>query len=90
MSRHPAAWEAAVNRRTGDPPYVRLIAELAAIGWRITELRPERLDGRVVLWHVAIVRVDDVATMTACASDPDVALAELVRYTAADAKERAP
>jgi hypothetical protein len=65
------------------------IAELAAIGWRITELRPERLDGRVVLWHVAIVRVDDVATMTACASDPDVALAELVRYTAPDANVRA-
>lgn len=78
-----------MNRRTGDPPHVRLIAELAAIGWRITELRPERLDGRVVLWRVAIVRVDDVATMTACASDPDVALAELVRYTAPDAKERA-
>lgn len=78
-----------MNRRTGGPPHVRLIAELAAIGWRITELRPERLDGRVVLWHVAIVRVDDVATMTACASDPDVALAELVRYTAVDAKERA-
>lgn len=78
-----------MNRRTGDPPHVRLIAELAAIGWRITELRPERRDGRVGLWHVAIVRVDDVATMTACASDLDVALAELVRYTAADAKERA-
>lgn len=78
-----------MTRRAGAPPYMRLIAELAAIGWRITELRPERLDGRVVLWHVAIVRVDDVATMTACASDPDVALAELVRYTAADAKARA-
>lgn len=78
-----------MNRRTGAPLHVRLIAELAAIGWRITELGPERLDGRVVLWHVAIARVDDVATMTACASDPDVALAELVRYTAADAKERA-
>lgn len=75
-----------MNRRTGAPRYVRLIAELAAIGWRITKLRPERLDGRVVMWHVAIVRVDDVATMTACAPDPDVALAELVRYTAADAE----
>lgn len=53
-----------------------------------TALRPEHLDGRVVLWHVAIVRIDDVATMTACASDPDGALAELVCYTAADAKER--
>jgi hypothetical protein len=78
-----------LHRRTGDPPHVRLIAELAALGWRITELRPEHLDGRVVLWHVAIVRIDHVATMTACASDPDGALAELVRYTAADAKERA-
>ncbi len=78
-----------MSRRTGAPPHVRLIAELATIGWRITELRPERLDGRVVLWHVAIARVDDVATMTACASDPDGALAELVRYTTVDAKERA-
>jgi len=77
-----------VNRRTGNSPHMRVTAELAAIGWRITELRPERLDRRVVLWHVAIARVDDVATMTACASDPAGALAELVCYTAADAKER--
>jgi len=77
-----------VNRRTGNSPHMRVTAELAAIGWRITELRPERLDRCVVLWHVATARVDDVATITACASDPDGALAELVCYTAADAKER--
>lgn len=77
-----------MNRRTGNPPHVRVIAELAAIGWRITALGPERLDGRVVRWHVAIARVDEVATMTACASDPDGALAEFGCYTAADAKER--
>lgn len=77
-----------MNRRTGNSPHVRLIAELAPIGWRITELRPQRLDRRVVLWHVAIARVDDVATMTACASDPDGALADLVCDTAADAQER--
>jgi len=78
-----------LHRRTGAPPHVRLIAELAAVGWRITALWPERLDGHVVLWHVAITRVDDVATMTACATEPDGALAELVRYTAVDATERA-
>jgi hypothetical protein len=83
------AWEAAVNRRTGDPPHVRLIAALAAIGWRIPELWPERLDGGVVRWHVVIARVDDVATMTARVSDPDGALAEFVRATMADAQERA-
>ena len=32
-----------LHRRTDAPPHVRLIAELAGIGWRITELRPRRV-----------------------------------------------
>ena len=69
-------------------PHVHLIDALDSIGWRVVEMRPERLDGRAALWHVGIARVDDVASMTAIASDPDAALGELVRYTAIDAENR--
>lgn len=69
-------------------PHVHLIDALDALGWRVVEMRPDRLDGRVSLWHVTVTRVDTVATMTAIASDPDAALGELVRYTAVDAEGR--
>ena len=69
-------------------PHVHLIDALDAIGWRVVELRPDRLDGKVSLWHVTITRVDLVASMTAIASDPDAALGELVRYTVVDAEDR--
>ena len=60
-----------------------LIAGLDAIGWRVTELRPSG-GCELVLWHVTIERVDHVASMTATAPDPDVALEELARYAATD------
>ncbi len=63
--------------------HVSVIAALEAIGWRVTELRPS-VDH--AMWHVTIERVDLVAKMTVTAPDPDAALEELARYTAADAQ----
>ena len=37
------------------------------------------------LWRVTIQRYDENASMTMVEADPDVALAELVRYAQADA-----
>lgn len=63
--------------------HVSVIAALEAIGWRVTELRPS-VDH--ALWHVTIGRVDQVASMTVTAPDPDVALEELARYAGTDAE----
>jgi hypothetical protein len=66
---------------------VRHIIALEAFGWRVIQLRPSIVGGEVALWYVAITRVDLDASMTMSATDPDVALAELVRYASADATE---
>jgi len=87
----PAKKSSLPRRSPQDPhgrSHVRLIDALDALGWRVVELRPDRFDGKVSLWHVTITRVDFVASMTAIASDPDAALGELVRYTAVDAEDR--
>jgi hypothetical protein len=81
--RHGAERVRAIRRL--DPrarAHVVVIEALEAIGWRVIELRPS-IDRE--LWHVTIERVDLVASMTATAPDPDVALEELARYAAADA-----
>jgi hypothetical protein len=65
---------------------VRHIVELAAIGWHVVGLRPSRTDDPPpALWHVTIERFDESATMSIVEDDPDVALAQLVRYAQADA-----
>ena len=61
---------------------------LDAAGWRVVEIRPPISREEGGLWHVAIQRVDLVASMTAIASDPDAALAELVRYASVDATKQ--
>ncbi|HWO23694.1 MAG TPA: hypothetical protein VNO30_33360 [Kofleriaceae bacterium] len=69
-------------------PLERHFLALDAVGWRVVEIRPPVSRDEGALWRVAITRVDLVASMTATASDPDVALAELVRYASADGREQ--
>ena len=80
--RHGAE-PARATRHREPRTHVIVIEALEAIGWRVSELRPS-IDRE--LWHVTIERVDLVASMTATAPDPDVALEELARYAAADAQ----
>ena len=69
-------------------PLVRHLIALEAAGWRVVELRPSVSRGEPALWRAAITRVDLDASMTVSATDPEVALAELVRYASADASEQ--
>ena len=69
-------------------PLVDHFIALDGVGWRVVEIRPPISRDEGGLWHVAITRVDFVASMTATAPDPNVALAELVRYASADATEQ--
>lgn len=71
-----------------DCPLERHFIALDAVGWRVVEIRPPVSRDEGDLWHVAITRVDYVASMTASAPEPDVALAELVRYASADGREQ--
>jgi hypothetical protein len=64
---------------------VRYIVELEAIGWHVVGLRPRRTGDEPALWRVTIQRYDENASMTMVEAEPDVALAELVRYAQADA-----
>jgi len=66
-------------------PLVSHIIALEAIGWHVVGLRPSITGDEPALWCVTIERTDENASMTATEEDPDVALAELVRYTQADA-----
>lgn len=70
------------------PPHARHIAALDALGWRVVAFRPSIPSGESSLWDVTITRVDLDASMTVTATNPDVALAELVRYASADATEK--
>ncbi len=73
-----------------DPPstdprlYVAALLELRSRGWHVSEIRPDR--DAPVLWRVVIVRYDRSAWITVIEADPDDALAELLRYAAADAE----
>ena len=69
-------------------PLVGYFIALEAVGWRVHEIRPPVSRDEGGLWRVTIDRVDFVASMTAAAPDPGVALAELVRYASADATEQ--
>jgi hypothetical protein len=79
------------GRDDGDPdrqgrPHVATLATLAALGWHVTEIRPDR--DAPVQWRVEIRRYDGaVAIVVLDASDPDAALEELARYAAADAED---
>jgi hypothetical protein len=72
--------EQAPHRR----PLVQRIVELEALGWHVVGFRPSRTGDEPPLWRVTIERHDEGASMTMVEVDPDVALAELVRYARAD------
>ncbi len=89
--RHGAALAHAIRRP--DPParpHVATIVTLGAIGWYVTEIRPDIDRDAPVLWHVTITRYDKNLSITLAEADPDVALEELARYAAADAARGAP
>jgi hypothetical protein len=73
------------RRLTPDARIVSHVVALDALGWRVVELRPSSIDGEVTLWRVTAERLDRDASMHMAAEEPDVALAELVRYASADA-----
>ena len=65
---------------TPDPrPHVAALVELASLGWRVTEIRPDRALGRVT-----ITRYDGDATIGVTNIDPDAALDETLRYASVD------
>ncbi|HWO26379.1 MAG TPA: hypothetical protein VNO30_46945 [Kofleriaceae bacterium] len=70
------------NPGTDPRPHVAALRELSVLGWRVTEIRPDR-----ALWRVTVTRYDGDATIGVTDSDPDEALDEAVRYAAVDAEE---
>jgi hypothetical protein len=48
-------------------------------------LRPSSTGDEPTLWRLTIQRHDENASITLIEADPDVALAELIRYAQADA-----
>ena len=88
LRRHDPKAEPAESPPQGARPLVRHLVALEAAGWCVVELRPLIDCGETALWRAAITRVDLDASMAVSAVDPDAALAELVRYASADAKER--
>ncbi|HWO22351.1 MAG TPA: hypothetical protein VNO30_26515 [Kofleriaceae bacterium] len=70
------------NSDTDPRPHVAALFELSALGWRVTEIRPDR-----ALWRVTVTRYDGDATIGVTDADPDEALDEAVRYAAVDAEE---
>jgi hypothetical protein len=66
---------------------VRHIVALEAAGWHLVGLRTSLAgpEAETALWRVTIARFDEDASITVTEADPDVALAELVRYAQADA-----
>jgi|SRR5688572_8698199 len=88
LHRHISKAEPASSPRSRSRPLVDYFIALEAVGWRVVEIRPPISSDEGSLWRLRIDRVDFVASMTATAPDPDVALAELVRYASADATEQ--
>jgi hypothetical protein len=66
-------------------PLVRRIVELETLGWHVVGLRPSRTGDEPTLWSVTIKRYDEGASMTSVEVDPDLALANLLRYARVDA-----
>src|SRR6187549_771500 len=73
------------NSDTDPRPHVAALRELGALGWRVTEIRPDR-----ALWRVTVTRYDGDATIGVTDPDPDEALDEAVRSAAVDADEARP
>ncbi|HWO23879.1 MAG TPA: hypothetical protein VNO30_34290 [Kofleriaceae bacterium] len=70
----------AASTHTPDPrPHVAALLELASLGWRVTEIRPDR-----ALWRVTVTRYDGDATIGVTNIDPDAALDETLRYASVD------
>jgi hypothetical protein len=87
LRRHEPKAAAAASPPPGARPLVRHLTALDAAGWRVVELRPLMACGEPALWRAAITRVDLDASISVSATDPEVALAELVRYASVDATE---
>ncbi len=83
--RHGAA---RASRRSDERgrPLVATLGALGALGWHVTEIRPDR--DASALWRVTITRYDGNLSFTLIEADPDVALEELARYAAADGEDR--
>jgi hypothetical protein len=94
MDRVRAVLAALGGRDDVDPdrrvrPHVATLAALGALGWHVTEIRPDR--DASALWRVAIKRYDGaVSIIVIDAIDPDAALEELARYAVADAEDDVP
>jgi hypothetical protein len=78
-------------KREGQAPQAhslaRHIVALEAAGWHLVGLRPSitGADAGAAVWRATIARYDENASISVTDAEPDVALAELVRYAQADA-----
>jgi hypothetical protein len=63
-------------------PHVNMLRELAALGWYVTSIRPDR--EAPFLWSVTIMRFDGNASISTTDIDPDEALDEALRYASVD------
>lgn len=66
-----------------DPrPHVAALITLGALGWYVTQIRPDRIGPG--LWRVPVERFDGHASISVIEVDPDDALDEAIRYAAID------
>lgn len=73
-------------RRTTDArPHVAALRELAALGWHLVEIRPDREPP--VLWTVTVRRYDHNVEVTIHDTDPDAALEGALHFAACDEDE---
>ena len=72
---------------TDARPHVTALRELAALGWRIVEIAPDREPP--VLWTVRARRHDDNVEIVVHEADPDAALEEVLHFAACDEDEPA-
>ena len=69
-----------------DPrPHVAALLELAALGWHVVGIRPDREPP--VLWSVTVRRYDHNVEITVHEADPDAALEEALHFAACDEDE---
>ena len=73
------------RRPTDARPHVAALRELAALGWHVTEIRPDREPP--VLWTVRARRYDHNVEVTVTDADPDAALEEALHFAACDEDE---